>query len=156
MQDADARDDLQIGVQKGADIAEWSLEGFQRFMDVNATGMFLVAREATKAMRAQELRPSSATRAPSRGDTRGAIVNLASAASLIASPGVLPYTTSKHAAIGLTKNAGECHRTLLYVCMYTACTGADGKHHPYPMQPSTTPPTGSASTAYAPRGCRRR
>jgi NAD(P)-dependent dehydrogenase (short-subunit alcohol dehydrogenase family) len=57
-------------------------------------------------MRMQELRPLSNA---SRGSIRGAIVNLGSATSLVASPGVLPYTASKHAALGLTKNSGKSH-----------------------------------------------
>jgi hypothetical protein len=38
-------------------------------------------------------------------------VNLGSAMSLVASAGVLPYTASKHAALGLTKNSGKSHST---------------------------------------------
>ncbi|MCJ1391939.1 hypothetical protein MMC18_004806 [Xylographa bjoerkii] len=90
-----------IGAQKATDIASLSLAEFQRFLDINTTGMFLVTREASIVMRAQEMRPST----PGRGTTRGAIVNLGSAASLVASAGVLPYTASKHAALGLTKNS---------------------------------------------------
>lgn len=57
-------------------------------------------------MRAQESQPIEEAN-PARGTTRGAIVNLGSASSLVASAGVLPYTASKHAALGLTKNSGE-------------------------------------------------
>lgn len=88
------------------DITKLSLPEFQRFLDVNTTGMFLVTREVSIAMRAQEPVAISSS-LPKRGTTRGTIVNLASGASLVASPGVLPYTTSKHAALGLTKNSGE-------------------------------------------------
>ena len=59
-------------------------------------------------MRAQETQPISAANT-ARGATRGAIVNLGSASGLVASAGVLPYTASKHAALGLTKNSGESH-----------------------------------------------
>jgi NAD(P)-dependent dehydrogenase (short-subunit alcohol dehydrogenase family) len=96
----------QIGVQQGVDIADLPLADFKRFLDVNATGMFLVTREVSVAMRSQEPRAVSAE-SKERGTTRGAIVNLGSASSLVAAPGVLPYTASKHAAIGLSKNAGE-------------------------------------------------
>lgn len=96
----------QIGVQQGADIADLPLAEFKRFLDVNVTGMFLVTREVSVAMRSQEPRAVSAE-SKERGTTRGAIVNLGSASSLVAAPGVLPYTASKHAAIGLSKNAGE-------------------------------------------------
>ncbi|KAF7960446.1 hypothetical protein EAE96_000127 [Botrytis aclada] len=91
-----------IGAQEATDIAGLSLAEFQRFLDINSTGTFLVTREASITMRMQELRPLSNA---SRGSIRGAIVNLCSATSLVASPGVLPYTASKHAALGLTKNS---------------------------------------------------
>ncbi|KAI6086406.1 hypothetical protein F4821DRAFT_130435 [Hypoxylon rubiginosum] len=93
-----------IGVEKAADIAGLSLAEFQRFLDVNTAGMFLVTREASIAMRAQEPRAVSDS-SPGRGTTRGVIVNLGSGSSMIATPGVLPYTTSKHAALGLSKNS---------------------------------------------------
>lgn len=96
----------QIGVQQPADIATLQLAEFQRFLDVNTTGTFLVTREATRMMRVQKLRPVLDS-APGRGTTRGSIVNLCSASSLSAAWGVLPYTTSKHASLGLTKNSGE-------------------------------------------------
>ncbi|CZR44813.1 uncharacterized protein FPRO_14565 [Fusarium proliferatum ET1] len=90
-----------IGVRQAVDIASTSLSDFERFLRVNTTGMFLVTREASITMRAQEPVAVSA----GRGVSRGAIVNLGSASSMVASPGVLPYTTSKHAALGLTKNS---------------------------------------------------
>jgi NAD(P)-dependent dehydrogenase (short-subunit alcohol dehydrogenase family) len=97
---------FQIGAQQTTDIASLSLAEFQRFLDLNTTGMFLVTREASIAMRAQEPRSVSASE-PARGLSRGTIVNLASASSLVATTGVLPYTTSKHAVLGLTKNSGK-------------------------------------------------
>ncbi|KAI4604124.1 hypothetical protein KJ359_000252 [Pestalotiopsis sp. 9143b] len=94
----------QIGVQEAKDIANLSVAEFQRFLDVNATGMFLVTKHASIRMREQEPRAVSASNV-GRGTTRGAIVNLGSGSSLVASAGVLPYTASKHAALGLTKNS---------------------------------------------------
>ncbi|KEY64668.1 hypothetical protein S7711_02868 [Stachybotrys chartarum IBT 7711] len=93
-----------IGAQQATDIASLSLAEFQRFLDLNTTGMFLMTREASITMRAQEPRSVSASE-PGRGLSRGTIVNLASASSLVATTGVLPYTTSKHAVLGLTKNS---------------------------------------------------
>ncbi|GJC93321.1 3-alpha-(Or 20-beta)-hydroxysteroid dehydrogenase [Colletotrichum higginsianum] len=95
-----------IGAQEATDIAGLSLSEFQRFLNVNTTGLFLVTREASIAMRAQKpvsVLPSDVK--PDRGTTRGAIVNLGSATSMVATAGVLAYTTSKHAALGLTKNS---------------------------------------------------
>ena len=37
---------------------------------------------------------------------RGSIVNLGSVSSYGAAPGMMPYTVSKHAVIGITKQAG--------------------------------------------------
>ncbi|KAJ8120970.1 hypothetical protein ONZ43_g2459 [Nemania bipapillata] len=93
-----------IGVQQATDIANMRLDEFQHFLNINTTGMFLVTREVTIAMRAQEPHVVSET-SHGRGTTRGSIVNLGSAASVMATPGVLPYTTSKHAALGLCKNS---------------------------------------------------
>ncbi|ROT38903.1 NAD(P)-binding protein [Sodiomyces alkalinus F11] len=93
-----------IGAQEGVDIAGISLAEFQRFLDVNTTGMFLVTREASILMRAQEPLPVSIS-SPGRGVSRGSIVNLGSGCSVIATPGILPYTTSKHAVLGLCKNS---------------------------------------------------
>ncbi|KAF4953185.1 hypothetical protein FGADI_6160 [Fusarium gaditjirri] len=90
-----------IGLQQAVDIANTSLSDFERFIRVNTTGMFLVTREASITMRTQEPVATSA----GRGVSRGVIVNLGSASSMVASPGVLPYTASKHAALGLTKNS---------------------------------------------------
>ncbi|OQE43440.1 hypothetical protein PENCOP_c003G06119 [Penicillium coprophilum] len=93
-----------IGVQQGTDIVDMSLTDFQRFLDINTVGMFLVTREVSTAMRAQD--PVTVSHLSiNRGTTRGSIVNLGSASSLVAAPGVLPYTASKHAALGLSKNA---------------------------------------------------
>ncbi len=96
----------QIGAQKATDVAELELGDFQRFMNINNTGMFLVTKHATITMRAQEALPVSASNAM-RGATRGSIVNVASGNSLVAVAGLMPYTTSKHAVLGMTKTAGK-------------------------------------------------
>lgn len=74
-------------------------------MDANATGMFLVTKQASILMRGQQEKLVSDAYVD-RGKTRGSIVNIASGSSLVATAGVLPYTASKHAALGLTKNSG--------------------------------------------------
>ncbi|PHH81250.1 hypothetical protein CDD82_1189 [Ophiocordyceps australis] len=59
-------------------------------------------------MKAQDARPitvSASGNAVQRGVCRGAIVNLGSAASYVATPGLVHYTASKHAVLGLSKNA---------------------------------------------------
>jgi NAD(P)-dependent dehydrogenase (short-subunit alcohol dehydrogenase family) len=93
-----------IGAQSPTDIASLELAEFQKFLNVNTTGTFLTTREASVVMRAQKLRPVSES-SPGRGETRGVIVNLCSASSLRSAWGIIPYTTSKHAQVGLTTNS---------------------------------------------------
>lgn len=73
-------------------------------MEVNVTGTMLCNRAVINIMVNQE--PS--TYENHRGKRilgRGCIVNLGSVNSYVAVPGMLSYTTSKHAVIGLTKSA---------------------------------------------------
>uniref|UniRef100_A0A0B7K9C6 Uncharacterized protein n=1 Tax=Bionectria ochroleuca TaxID=29856 RepID=A0A0B7K9C6_BIOOC len=88
-----------IGVERAAPIAEASLAEFNRFLDVNVSGTFLVTRAASSMMAAQE--PIKDSPLP----VRGAIVNMGSAASFVSTPQMVQYTTSKHAILGLTKNS---------------------------------------------------
>lgn len=75
---------------KIAPFAEQTIENYDAVMNVNARGMFLCLRAEIREM------------LTSGG---GAIVNLASIAGLIGFSGIAPYTASKHAVNGLTKNA---------------------------------------------------
>jgi len=69
---------------------------FDRVMGVNVKGVFLGLRHVLPVMINQG---------------RGAVVNTASVAGLVASPGMPAYVASKHAVIGLTKTAaGEVAR----------------------------------------------
>jgi NAD(P)-dependent dehydrogenase (short-subunit alcohol dehydrogenase family) len=69
---------------------------FDRVMAVNVKGVFLGLRHVLPVMIKQG---------------RGAVVNTASVAGLVASPGMPAYVASKHAVIGLTKTAaGEVAR----------------------------------------------
>lgn len=71
-------------------LVEQPLDNFERIMAVNVRGTFLCLQAEIAQMLAQG---------------GGAIVNLASVAGLIGSPGLSPYVASKHAVNGLTKNA---------------------------------------------------
>jgi NAD(P)-dependent dehydrogenase (short-subunit alcohol dehydrogenase family) len=80
-----------------APTAEYDEEMFDRVMAVNVKGVFLGLRHVLPVMLKQR---------------RGAIVNTASVAGLVASPGMPAYVASKHAVIGLTKTAaGEVARS---------------------------------------------
>ncbi len=80
-----------------APTAEYDEDMFDRVMAVNVKGVFLGLRHVLPVMIKQG---------------RGAIVNTASIAGLVASPGMPAYVASKHAVIGLTKTAaGEVGRS---------------------------------------------
>ena len=76
------------GIAESAPLHRTTLESWGRHFDVNVTGPFLCMREVVPGMR-------------ERG--RGAIVTVASTAGRIGTPYTTAYTSSKHAAIGLTR-----------------------------------------------------
>ena len=76
------------GMAESAPLHRTTLESWGRHFDVNVTGPFLCMREVVPGMR-------------ERG--RGAIVTVASTAGRIGTPYTTAYTSSKHAAIGLTR-----------------------------------------------------
>lgn len=76
--------------------AEYDEEMFDTVMAVNTKGVFLGLRHVLPVMLKQQ---------------RGAVVNTASIAGLMGSPGMPAYVASKHAVLGLTKvAAGEVAR----------------------------------------------
>jgi NAD(P)-dependent dehydrogenase (short-subunit alcohol dehydrogenase family) len=80
-----------------APTAQYDEDMFDRVMAVNVKGVFLGLRHVLPVM---------------IGQGSGAVVNTASVAGLVASPGMPAYVASKHAVIGLTKTAaGEVARS---------------------------------------------
>ncbi|KAH8588213.1 hypothetical protein B0O99DRAFT_746994 [Bisporella sp. PMI_857] len=93
-----------MGVTIASETAEADIEEFNNMLKVNTTGTFIVTRIMSAIMKTQELNPVDSL-SPGRGSTRGSIVNLGSASSLVATPKMIQYTASKHAVSGITKNA---------------------------------------------------
>jgi len=79
---------------------------FSRTLDVNVRGTMLCMRAVSKAMADQEPLSYESRRYGKRSLGRGLIVHLGSANSHVAAPGMMPYTASKHAVMGITKTAG--------------------------------------------------
>lgn len=82
--------------------AEW-----QRVIAVNLTGVFQMMRAAL----------------PGLVETRGAIVNIASAAGLVAAPYAAAYSASKHGVVGLTRTIATEYATR-GVRVNAVCPGA--------------------------------
>ncbi|MBI2736916.1 MAG: glucose 1-dehydrogenase [Rhodospirillales bacterium] len=81
---------------KVANIVDYDEAMFDSVMSVNVRGVFLGMKYVLKQMLVQK---------------KGAIVNTASTAGLMGSPGMPAYVASKHAVLGLTKTAsGEVAR----------------------------------------------
>jgi NAD(P)-dependent dehydrogenase (short-subunit alcohol dehydrogenase family) len=81
---------------KVAPITEYDEAVFDQVIGVNVKGVFLGLRHVLQVMLKQK---------------SGAIVNTASVAGLVGTPGISAYVASKHAVIGLTKTAaGEVAR----------------------------------------------
>jgi len=74
----------------GGLVHEITPEAWERQLAVNLTGVFLCLRAELPAMRAQGA---------------GAIVNMASGAGLVGTPGLAHYCAAKHGILGLTKTA---------------------------------------------------
>ncbi|MBM3932826.1 MAG: SDR family oxidoreductase [SAR202 cluster bacterium] len=76
------------GVFDGGPIDQISLETWNKVVGVNLTGVFLCTREAMKIMK------------PRRA---GRIINMGSISAQMPRKNAAPYTTTKHALVGLTK-----------------------------------------------------
>jgi NAD(P)-dependent dehydrogenase (short-subunit alcohol dehydrogenase family) len=87
-------------------VSECSLDEFDKFYRINVCGTLHCVREVSLAMKKQSPLIAHGRNGP-RDVGRGVIINLGSCNSYVATPHIVQYTTSKHAVLGLTKNAGE-------------------------------------------------
>ena len=88
---------------RAAPIDEVPLDDWQRALDVNLTGMFLMARAAFGQMRRQT--PQG-----------GRIINNGSISAHVPRPGSITYTATKHAITGLTKTLSLDGRAFSIAC----------------------------------------
>ena len=87
-------------------IYESPIDDFDKQISINVKGVMTCNRAVSKVMVSQSSR-SVKTRNGTRDIGRGSIINLGSANSYAAVPGKVAYTASKHAVMGITKNAGK-------------------------------------------------
>jgi NAD(P)-dependent dehydrogenase (short-subunit alcohol dehydrogenase family) len=78
------------GIGEGGPLETLSLEAWRRVLDVNLTGPFLCSREAMKIMKQQ---------------SGGRIINIGSISAQMPRMNSVPYATTKHGLVGLTKAA---------------------------------------------------
>jgi len=81
------------GIEAHSPLAVTEDETHRNIMDVNTNGVFYGLKHALLVM------------AQNPGPARGSIVNTASVAGLVGSPMLGSYNASKHAVVGLTRNA---------------------------------------------------
>ncbi len=87
----------------GVGLADWN-----RVLAVNLTGVFLCMKSQIPVMREQG---------------GGSIVNMSSGAGLIATPGLAPYSASKHGVLGITR-AAALENARLGVRINAVCPGS--------------------------------
>ncbi len=119
---------------KLAPTAEYDEAVFDSVIAVNVKGVFLGLRHVLPVMLRQK---------------RGAVVNTASVAGLVATPGMPAYVASKHAVIGLTKAAaGEVARAGVRV--NAVCPGPIDTRMIHALEATLNPSDpGMVATAYA-------
>ncbi|RYP20628.1 hypothetical protein DL765_002699 [Monosporascus sp. GIB2] len=97
-----------VGVENPRIVSEASVPEFQRFFDINVKGTLHCLKAVSSQMRTQAPRIlPSRSNSDGRNCGRGSIINLGSSNSYVATRHVVQYTTSKHAVLGMTRNAGK-------------------------------------------------
>lgn len=102
----------QLGNLSYAPASDIKIDVFDKTIDTNVKGTMLCVRAVSKVMAEQE--PLSYEgRHGQRSLGRGSIVNIGSLSSLVGANGMMGYTASKHALLGISKVAGGLNRLSL-------------------------------------------
>ncbi len=105
----------------GGKLGDTSLADWNRTMDVNLTGVFLMCRAAVRQMQGQEI----------RNEVRGRIVNISSQHGMVAAPEAVAYGTSKAGVVYLTRQVAVDYAKENIVCNAVApgkiLTGKTGR-----------------------------
>jgi NAD(P)-dependent dehydrogenase (short-subunit alcohol dehydrogenase family) len=111
--------DAAIGL--GKPLVDTSLEEWNRVLEVNLTGVFLMCRAAVRQMLRQEV----------RSEVRGRIVNISSQHGMIAAPEDIAYGTSKSGVVYITRQIAADYAKDQIVCNAVApgkiLTGKSGR-----------------------------
>ena len=80
-------------------LVDTPVSNLDEVLDLDVRGVFYCCQEEIKAM---------------HENGKGAIVNISSTSGLLGNPGIVPYNTSKHAVLGLTKSVAleECKNNI--------------------------------------------
>lgn len=80
-------------------LVDTPVENFDEVINLDVRGVFFCCQEEIKAM---------------HQNGSGAIVNVSSTSGILGNPGIVPYNTSKHAVLGLTKSVAleECKNNI--------------------------------------------
>jgi NAD(P)-dependent dehydrogenase (short-subunit alcohol dehydrogenase family) len=108
-------------IRVGKKLTDTSLEEWNRVMEVNLTGVFLMCRAAVRRMLGQEI----------RNEARGRIVNISSQHGMISAPEDVSYGTSKSAVVYLTRQIAADYGKDSVICNAVApgkiLTGKTGR-----------------------------
>lgn len=108
-------------IRVGKKLTDTSLEEWNRVMEVNLTGVFLMCRAAVRRMLGQEI----------RNEARGRIVNISSQHGMISAPEDVSYGTSKSAVVYLTRQIAADYGRDSIICNAVApgkiLTGKTGR-----------------------------
>lgn len=108
-------------IRSGKKLTDTSLDEWNRVMEVNVTGVFLICRAAVRRMLTQDI----------RNEARGRIVNISSQHGMISSPEDFSYGVSKSAVVYLTRQIASDYGRDSIICNAVApgkiLTGKGGR-----------------------------